>query len=38
LKLQKPDGLVWQTELSGFVGTDGSQGRRRTSMGCSSSN
>jgi hypothetical protein len=36
-KLQKSDGLVCQTELSSFVGTNGSQGHHQTSMMCSSS-
>jgi hypothetical protein len=35
--LGKPDGSIWQTGLSSFVGIDGSQGHRRASMRCSSS-
>jgi hypothetical protein len=31
LNVGKPDGPVWQTGLSGFVGTDDSQGRHRAS-------
>jgi hypothetical protein len=28
-KQEKPEHVVWQTELSGFVDSDGSQGHRR---------